>query len=209
MNSTNKNILVINIGIGNIQSVVNSINYLGYSCTVGNSVEHIRNAKIIILPGVGAFGEAVAQLNNLEIINILRHKLQEIDVYFLGICLGMQLLFDKSFEHGEHEGLGLIKGTVERMSFSSRIPHVGWNNINIKTSSMLFNHMTECKDFYFDHSYRAICNPKNVSSEVTYDGENIVSSVEKGNIFGVQFHPEKSQFLGIKLIENFLIKALN
>jgi len=206
---TNKNILVIDIGIGNIQSVVNSINYLGFNCKVGNQGDDIRRAEIIILPGVGAFGEAMDQLNKLGISKILKTRIKEQDVYFFGICLGMQLLFDKSFEHGEHQGLGVIKGRVERMSFSSQLPHVGWNDIKIKYESVLFDQMLEFNDFYFDHSYRVICDKKIVSSEVDFDGQSIISSIEKGNIFGVQFHPEKSQLLGIKLIENFLLKALN
>ena len=207
MSSINKNILVIDIGIGNIQSVVNSINYLGYSCQIGNSINEINNANIIILPGVGAFGEAIDQLHKFEIFDVLKNKLQENNVYFLGICLGMQILFDKSFEHGEHEGLGLIKGTVEKISFSKRLPHVGWNDIEIKSNSILFKDMTDCKDFYFDHSYSVLCSQKTVSSEARYDGQNVISSVESGTIFGVQFHPEKSQYLGIKLIENFLKRS--
>jgi len=207
VSSINKNILVIDIGIGNIQSVVNSINYLGYSCQIGNSINEINNANIIILPGVGAFGEAINQLHKFEIFDVLKNKLQENNVYFLGICLGMQILFDKSFEHGEHEGLGLIKGTVEKISCSKRLPHVGWNDIEIKSNSILFKGMTECNDFYFDHSYSVLCSQKTVSSEARYDGQNVISSVESGTIFGVQFHPEKSQYLGIKLIENFLKRS--
>lgn len=208
MNSTSNKILIINVGIGNIQSVVNSIEYLGYSCVVGNTVSQIEESQIFLLPGVGAFGPAMKKLKTLGLADALKKRIEKPNVYILGICLGMQLLFEESSEHGYHKGLGLIQGKVEAMSYAKCLPHVGWNNVRFLNDDVLFNYMTDCKDFYFDHSYRVICDSKMVTSDVLYEGEHIVSSVRNGNVFGVQFHPEKSQFLGLKLIKNFLDTGL-
>ncbi|NVJ54178.1 MAG: imidazole glycerol phosphate synthase subunit HisH [Campylobacteraceae bacterium] len=209
MNFINKDILVLNIGIGNIQSVVNAINYLGYNCIVGNSKNDIDNAKAIILPGVGAFGEAIDLMKEQDILEHLKESISNRNIYFLGICLGMQLLFEKSFEYGTHKGFGLFKGTVNRMNFSNRLPHVGWNDIEIEKETILFQGIDQKSDFYFDHSFSVICDKELVSSFVEYQGKRVVASVEKDNIFGVQFHPEKSQFIGIELINNFLKKVNN
>ncbi|MDP3265883.1 MAG: imidazole glycerol phosphate synthase subunit HisH [Sulfuricurvum sp.] len=207
MNFINKDILVLNIGIGNIQSVVNAINHTGRSCVTGSSKIDIDAAKVIIFPGVGAFGEAVKLLKNLGIFEYLITKLLDKDIYFLGICLGMQLLFEKSYEHGTHQGLALLEGSIMKMDFAETLPHVGWNNIDVSSNSTLFYNIEESSDFYFDHSYSAVCDSSIVSSFVDYSGKKVVASVEKDNIFGVQFHPEKSQFLGLKIIDNFLKKA--
>lgn len=198
-------ILIIDYGVGNDQSIVNALNFLGYDFLISNKKEDILKSKVYILPGVGAFGEAMKNLNSLGITNLLKEQVLIAKKPILGICLGFQVLANYSEEGGLHKGLGFIKGGVVKLKVNRkfRIPHVGWNTLNIIKKDPLFTGVEENSSFYFDHSYQLKCDEINVSAECSY-GSEIVAAIQKDNIFGVQFHPEKSQNNGLKLFRSLL-----
>lgn len=204
-NNYNFMIGIINYGVGNLQSVKNSLDYLNIHNIFINKPQEIDACDKIILPGVGAFGPAIEKLNKLgfsEKIKEFAKKKKPI----LGICLGMQLLFQASEEGGFHQGLGLIKGKV--LPFSKKIkklpiPHVGWNNIYKDKASLIFENIDDDSCFYFVHSF--YCEPADKSAIVASADYGIRFTVafEKNKIFGCQFHPEKSQIAGLKILDNF------
>lgn len=202
MNS--KKILIIDYKVGNHQSVENALNSLGYDFLVSNKKEDILNSNLYILPGVGAFGEAMKNLNNFKITQLLKQQVLEKKKPILGICLGFQVFADWSEENGFHKGLGFIKGGVVKFKAKKgfRIPHVGWNTIKIIKKDPLFSKLKDSPNFYFDHSYHLICDDSYASAKCFY-GDDFVAAVQKDNIFGVQFHPEKSQSNGLKLFRSF------
>ncbi|MEA5004762.1 MAG: imidazole glycerol phosphate synthase subunit HisH [Christensenella sp.] len=193
-------IAVIDYGMGNLRSVEKAFSFLGYDVCVTDSVSKLRDASHLVLPGVGAIADAVKHLSERglteEIINESKSGKP-----FLGICLGMQLLFDKSLENGEHEALGLIPGVVRPFSSTGlRVPHMGWNTL--KTSgSPLFAQEEPC--VYFVHSYHADDVPEEYVSATTEYGYDFVSAVQKDNIYGLQFHPEKSGDVGLGMLNLF------
>lgn len=199
-----KKILIIDYGVGNDQSVTNALEYLGYDFLVSNKKEDILRASVYILPGVGAFGEAMKNLNNFKITQLLQQQVLEKKKPILGICLGFQVFADWSEENGFHKGLGFIKGGVVKFKAKKgfRIPHVGWNTIKIIKKDPLFSKLKQDSNFYFDHSYHLVCDESFVSAKCFY-GTDLVAAVQKENIFGVQFHPEKSQNNGLKLFRSF------
>jgi glutamine amidotransferase len=177
-----------------------------------NKHSDLSKATHIILPGVGAFGDCYDGLNNLDsMIDTLKNNILVQKKPFLGICVGMQLLADEGFEAGGHKGLGWIKGKVDKISFNDsqenqnlRIPHMGWNNlIIIDSDNPLFKDLPQNPDFYFVHSYYFDLDEDCLIANVQY-GQEITAAIQKDNIFGVQFHPEKSQSNGIKLLQNFI-----
>ena len=196
---------IINYGIGNLQSVKNSLDYLDIPNKIIRKPAEINKCSKIILPGVGAFGPAIDKLNQLGFTKkIIESAKQEKPI--LGLCLGMQLLFEVSLEDGQHKGLGLIKGKV--LPFKDKIkslpiPHVGWNNLKIKTASPLFKAVEDNSCFYFVHSF--YCQPSNTTATIgeTEYGIRFTSAVNTGKTFGCQFHPEKSQSAGLQLLKNF------
>lgn len=200
----NNKILIIDYKVGNVQSVANALDFLGYEFSVSNSKKEISDAEVYILPGVGAFGEAVKNLNDLEIFNVLKEQVLKKKKPILGICLGFQLLAECSEENGLHNGFGFIEGKVKRLEPDAgiRIPHVGWNNARIIKKDPLFSKLEEGCSFYFDHSYYFECGEDCVAAKCAY-GKDVVAAVQKDNIFGVQFHPEKSQTNGLKLFRSF------
>ena len=209
MNSK-KHIIIVDYGMGNLYSIKNALTKLcDFVVDISSEKNYINNADGIIIPGVGAFKKAMQNLEDLKIIDILNKQVLIKKKPVLSICLGMQLLFDNSSEGGYQDGLGWIPGNVKYISTSEdlRIPHVGWNNIIFENQSKLFNNLGKEKSFYFVHSYEVKCNKKFITASVDY-GENIVAAVEKENIFGVQFHPEKSHENGFCLLKNF-IKYIN
>ena len=196
---------IINYGVGNLRSVKNSLDYLGIANKIIAKPKDFDQCNKIILPGVGAFSPAMVRLKKLgfdkKIIEFANNGKP-----ILGICLGMQLLFQSSQEGGLHKGLGLIKGEV--LPFNKKvktlpIPHVGWNDIYKNKNSLLFNNIDSGSSFYFVHSF--YCKPDEKSATIanTDYGINFSAAISKGNIFGCQFHPEKSQSTGLKLLENF------
>lgn len=198
------NIVIIDYGMGNLRSVSKAINFLGYSTIITENANEIDSADAIILPGVGAFGQAMKNLSSLHIIPSLTENVIIKKKPFLGICLGMQLIALDSTEMGNNKGLGWLDAKVEAINADNiTLPHVGWNDIKIVRQVPLFHKLNDKSNFYFDHTYHFICDESYVSS-YTFYGINIVSSIQKDNIFATQFHPEKSQTLGLKLIRNFL-----
>jgi len=196
-------ILLINYKLGNHQSVVNALEYLKYPFLISNSITDIKKAPAYILPGVGAFGEAMKNLQQLKIIPVLQKQVLEKKKPILGICLGMQILAEDSEENGYHTGLGWIKGHVKKIPDSRlRIPQVGWNNVQIIKRWPLFEKVKSEANFYFDHSYYFICDQNNIAATCNY-GDHLTAAVQKDNIFGVQFHPEKSQNNGLRLLRSF------
>ncbi len=194
--------------MGNIKSLENALDFLGCESCVTNQVQTILKADKIILPGVGAFDVAMKNLQKYNIMNSLNKAVFEKNIPILGICLGMQILATVGEENGPTDGLGWIDGSVKRFSLGDskiRIPHIGFNSVDFENKSPnLFEGLTKGADFYFVHSYHMICGSNSDVSSWTQYGEKFVSSVQKGNIFGTQFHPEKSQSNGLTLLKNFI-----
>lgn len=199
---------VINFGINNLQSVENSIKKLGFSSSWIDTPEEVLKSDKLILPGIGSFGVAMNNLKNMKLIDPIKKKILN-STPFLGICLGMQMLFSKSFEHGEHNGLNILEGIVEpfKKEKDLKIPHIGWGLLKKSSQkSNLFNDIDFEKNyFYFIHSFKVNSSNKNYNIHKTrYGNEEFCSAVEHENIFGTQFHPEKSGQGGLKVLDNFL-----
>lgn len=198
-------IKIVDYGMGNLRSVQKAFEQVGAEAEVCHDPDELRKADKLVLPGVGAFRDAISELKNKELIEPVKEHVAA-DKPFLGICLGLQLLFDKSYEDGEYEGLGLIPGEVVRFNDKPdfKIPHMGWNSLNIKQSdNPLLQGLPEDAHFYFVHSYYVVPNS---DSDIAADTDYIntfCSMVSRGNLYATQFHPEKSQRVGLKLLENF------
>jgi glutamine amidotransferase len=200
-------VVIIDYGMSNTDSVVRAVEECGGNPIVSDQARDIEIANRIILPGVGAFPDAMRNIKQRSLDKILHEQVIENRIPFLGICLGMQLLATKGLEGRETAGLGWIKGVVRRFEPTGtdiRIPHIGWNEVTFTRESPLFNNVPMNKDFYFVHSYHLCCdNEQDVLARTPYCG-TFVSAVGRENIFGVQFHPEKSQRLGFQVLRNFL-----
>ena len=198
-------IAVVDYGVGNLFSLCSSLNYLNIESVVTGDKSVIEKADKIILPGVGAFGDASDKLKRTGLFTFLQEQAFS-GKPFLGICLGMQLLFEKGFEYGEHEGLGLIKGEVIPISSvltqPLKIPQIGWNSLDIKNQDALLKYTNQHDYVYFVHSYFASKCDESVSSTTEY-GTTLTASVSKNNIFGAQFHPEKSGTVGLNMLKAF------
>lgn len=195
-------IAIIDYGMGNLHSVSKAVERLGYHTVISSNPEEILSAEAAILPGVGAFGDAMEQLVATGLEQVVK-QFAASNKPLLGICLGMQLLFESSEEHGHNKGLALLEGKVIRFQGDFKIPHMGWNKIEFKQSSPLFNQLEEGY-VYFVHSFHArLIHQQNLLAVGDYFGP-VTAIVNKENVFGMQFHPEKSGELGMKLLENFL-----
>ena len=205
-------IAVIDYGVGNLFSLLSSLNYVGLDTKLTNNIEEIKKAEGIILPGVGAFRDAVTNLEKYALKDLLINEAKS-GKPFLGICLGMQMLFDRSYEYGEYEGLGLISGTIEEIKkflpadSTLKIPHMGWNKLKIndkfKNDRILENINVDSEEYvYYVHSYFARTDMENIIAYSEY-GTNISEIVKNGNVYGMQFHPEKSGDTGLKLLKNW------
>jgi glutamine amidotransferase len=197
-------IAVVDYGMGNLRSVSKALEHVGARVTVTSNPEEVARAKGLVLPGVGAFKDAVSNLKTLDLWDVILEFLTT-GKPFLGICLGLQLLFDVSLEFGETKGFGFIPGSV--VAFDKRpgmkIPHMGWNQVFVRKRSSLFQGIKNGEFFYFVHSYYVKPESEDALLAQTEYGVTFPSAVAKGNVFGVQFHPEKSQKAGLKLLENF------
>lgn len=194
--------------MGNLRSVQKAFEKVGCQALITNDHRLIKSSSKIILPGVGAFKDGMKHLHELGLVDILNQEILHNKKPFLGICLGMQLIASKSYENGETAGLNWINAEVIKFNFSDnskklKIPHVGWNELTYKKNTPLFDEIPEHSDFYFVHSYHFTTDEDIVTATTTY-GYEFASSIQKENIFACQFHPEKSQTAGLKLIENFL-----
>lgn len=198
---------IIDYGMGNLLSVQRAFEKCGSDAVIIDNPLELRDAERIVLPGVGAFPDAMDNLRKNGWIEELNRAVLEKETSILGICLGMQLLADKGYEVRECDGLGYIPGEIIRFTQTQekeRIPHVGWNEILKREDSPLFDGIADGTNYYFVHSYHfRVANEENIATVTPYCGE-FVSSVIKDNIVGTQFHPEKSQKAGFKLIKNFL-----
>jgi glutamine amidotransferase len=199
-------ITIVDFDMGNLGSIQNMLSRLGFESEITSDLDRIRDAEKLILPGVGAFDMAMTNLEERGMIPVLNDLVLKKKVTVLGICLGMQLL-SKSSEEGKLPGLGWIDAETIRFSFNPelnlRIPHMGWNTINIQQESCLFKDMYEEPRFYFVHSYHVKCNSVDSILATTQYGIEFTSSVKKDNVYGAQFHPEKSHKFGKKILQNF------
>jgi glutamine amidotransferase len=197
-------IAIIDYGMGNLASVSNAFAKLGYETIVSQDPEQILAADKVVLPGVGAFADAIKNIRNRGIDQTIT-ELMKRNTPLLGICLGYQLLFSESDEDGVHQGLDVIKGRVEKLRLPAvfKVPHMGWNNIATKPDSRLFAGIPRGSYFYFVHSYRAIPEDDTFIAATTEYGIRIVCAIEQGNLVATQFHPEKSSDIGLKVLMNF------
>jgi glutamine amidotransferase len=202
-------IAVVDYGMGNLKSVRNAARLLGARIVVTDNSRTLRKADKIIFPGVGHFGRTVQELKKRKLFDLLKEKIKE-GIPFLGICVGMQVLFQESQEAPGIRGLGVLEGRVKKFSSSLIVPHMGWNQIKLQPSALslqqsaLFRGIKEGSYFYFVHSYYCLPEDRNVIAATTDYGVSFASSVNKRNVWAVQFHAEKSQELGLKLFDNFL-----
>lgn len=198
-------IVIIDYGVGNLFSLKSSFEKIGEKAIVTSDKDILLNADRVILPGVGAFGDAADKLNESGLFDFVK-DLSKTGKPIMGICLGMQLLFDKGYEYGEHEGLGLIKGEVRPISDvipkNLKIPHIGWNSLKFKKDSKLFKYLNDGDFVYFVHSFYGADCEESVSAVSEY-GADLTASVESGNVYGCQFHPEKSGDTGLKILKAF------
>jgi len=197
-------IAVVDYGMGNLRSVEKALEKVGAKVIVTSNPEEIKEVEGLVLPGVGAFRDCMKNLKEYDLIDSLRQFIHS-GRPFLGICLGLQLLFTESEEFGICQGLDIIKGKVVRFtqSFSLKVPHMGWNTIKIKKKVPLLQDLKDESYFYFVHSYHVVPEEKGIIATTTNYGVEFVSSIDKNNIFACQFHPEKSQELGLKILERF------
>lgn len=200
-------IVVVDCGTGNLHSIFKQLLRLGASVMISRTVKDIQDADKLILPGVGNFAHAMKNLYDLNLVSVLTERVLAQKVPILGICLGMQL-FGKRSEEGQVDGLGWINAQTKRFILDEklhlRIPHMGWNSIEIKRTSPFLNGISHDNTFYFVHSYHVACNePENVAAITSY-GIHFTSVIQKDNIYGTQFHPEKSHKCGLQLLKNFM-----
>ena len=198
-------IAIIDYGVGNLFSLRSSFAAIGEEAVVTSDAAVISQADRLILPGVGAFEDAAKKLSDSGMAEVVKREAQS-GKPIMGICLGMQLLFEKSYEYGEHEGLGLIGGSVRPIADvidkELKIPHIGWNRLIVKKQSPLFKYLSDGDCVYFVHSYYATDCEDAVTATAEYSAE-LTASVEKGNVYGCQFHPEKSGDVGLKILKAF------
>lgn len=197
-------IVIVDFGMGNLGSIKNMFNAIGMEALVTRDVEKIKKAQKIILPGVGSFDQGIINLHTMKLFSVLKDLIKNKRIPTLGICLGMQLLTEKS-EEGKLKGFGLIKAETRKFSLSKglKVPHMGWNNIKILKKHPLIDGLDSNARFYFVHSYHVVLKDKKDGLMTTNYGEDFISAFAKGNIMGVQFHPEKSHRFGMELLKNF------
>ncbi len=194
-------IAILDYGAGNLRSVQNTLGEIGACYTLVDDADGLRRASKIILPGVGHFGQLLRSLDAMRVRETLIGRIQE-GVPFLGICLGLQALFDGSEEAPEVRGLGLFPGTVRRFAADARVPHMGWSDLDVKPESKLLAGVAPHPFVYFAHSYYVpLCDAAKAVCTYTVP---YTAALESGNVFGVQFHPEKSGPLGLKIVRNFI-----
>ena len=197
-------IAVVDYGVGNLFSLRSSLACVGAESVVTGEEKVLRSAEKIILPGVGAFGDAVKKLQESGLFSVVKEEAEK-GKPLMGICLGKQLLFEKSYEFGEHDGLGLLEGKIKYLgdyAKSEKIPHIGWNALDIKKDSPIFKYIKNGDYVYFVHSYFATDCEKSVTATSSY-GVPVTACVQKNNVFGCQFHPEKSGDVGLNILKAF------
>lgn len=200
-------IAIVDYGMGNIKSVQKGFIKIGSEAVVTSDPEVIANSKGIVLPGVGAFKDCMKNLDDLRLLDLIKKEIHKGKPY-LGICLGLQILFTESEEFGICKGLDIFKGRVVRFRFDKnihglKIPHMGWNTVKLLKRPPIFEDISDESYFYFVHSYYVVPEDKEIVSGITEYGVNFVSLIWKDNVFATQFHPEKSQELGLRILKGF------
>jgi glutamine amidotransferase len=197
-------IAIIDYGMGNLRSVHKAFEAVEHQAVVTRDVATIQNASHVVLPGVGAFGDCMANLERYRLIEPIRSSIQS-GKPFLGICLGLQVLFSESEEFGLHKGLGIIPGKVKRFRVDPtlKVPHMGWNQVNFQRACPLYDGIADGAHWYFVHSYFVDPEDQEMVATTTPYGSSFVSSIWRENLIACQFHPEKSQTVGLRLIRNF------
>ncbi len=198
-------IVIVDYNMGNLRSVSKALEHFGASVKISSSPKEIEHADKLVLPGVGAFGDACKELNSLNLFDAVRDYSKK-NRPFLGICLGLQLFFEKSEESPEAAGLGIFKGAVRAFrSKKVKIPHMGWNNAKLVKKHSYLEGVPQDSFFYFVHTYYAVPDDKNIiAAECLYGEETFPAMIGNGPVFATQFHPEKSQAAGLKILENFV-----
>ena len=199
-------IAIVDYGVGNLFSLVSSLQALGLAAEVTGDAGRLRAADRIILPGVGAFGDARRKLDDTGLVPVIREEAERKPL--LGICLGMQLLFDRGFEYGEHPGLGLVPGQVvdlhqDLTDQTLKVPHMGWNSLQILRDDPLFRHVRDGEYVYYVHSFYARDCTESTLATSQYGNVAVTGVVRRGNVYGTQFHPEKSGDTGLRLLRAF------
>jgi glutamine amidotransferase len=198
---------IVDYGMGNLLSVYHALDMVGAEATLCDTPAALEEVERIILPGVGAFRDCIANLEKQGFVAALNEMVYDQGKPILGICLGMEVMAQRSFEGGEYHGLSWFEADVVRIETGDpalRVPHVGWNNIYFSTDNPLFRGLPASPDFYFVHSYHLQCHNEGDVVATCNHGTRITAAVQKGNIFATQFHPEKSQDYGLRVLENFL-----
>lgn len=198
-------IAIIDYDAGNIKSVEKALQKLGADVVITKDADVILSADKVILPGVGAFGDAMTNLKKYDLVSVIKQVVER-KIPFLGICLGLQLLFERSDETPGVEGLGILRGEVLRIPDNGdlKIPHMGWNSLHLQNDGRLFEGLSEESYVYFVHSYYLKAEEPEIVKATTEYGVTIHASVEKGNVFACQFHPEKSSDVGLQILRNFV-----
>lgn len=200
-------IVIVDYDAGNLRNVQKAVEHAGAASIISNLHDEIKDSDVIILPGVGAFNDGMHNLKNLGLDTVLQSAVLEDKKPILGICLGIQLLSKEGDEGGQSKGLGILPMKVERLDSDEkgfRLPHIGWNEVFPKKDSILFQNVDTKPDFYFVHSYHVICEDETMVAATAHYGEDFVCAIEKDNVFATQFHPEKSQRYGLRVLKNFL-----
>ncbi len=202
-----RSLYIVDYGSGNLRSVQKAFEHVGVTAVVGHDPRGMAGAAGVVLPGVGAFGAAMEQLEEKGLVEPLLERI-EAGVPFLGVCLGLQLLFESSEEDPGVSGLGLVRGDVRALPPTVKVPHIGWNQVQVCTCSDLFEGIPDGSAFYFVHGYAVVPrSPSDVLGITDYDGVAFTSAVEVDNVAAVQFHPEKSSSLGLRFYRNFAKRA--
>jgi glutamine amidotransferase len=197
-------IAIIDYQMGNLRSVQKGFERVGHAAAITSDPAIIAKASKLVLPGVGAFADAIAELKRRELVEPIKETIAS-GKPFLGICLGLQLLFDRSYEDGEHEGLGIIPGEVVRFDIPDeyKVPHMGWNEVNFSRKAPIFDGIADGSHFYFVHSYHVVPKDKNVIDGQASYPDPFCATIWRKNLFAMQFHPEKSQSDGLQVLRNF------
>lgn len=193
--------IIVDYGLGNLGSVIRGFARVGIETKISRDLDEIKNADSLILPGVGAFRDAINSLNDLELVQPIKDFVKS-GKHMIGICLGMQLLYEKSYEHGEYEGLGLIEGEINFLDVDLKVPHMGWNNLKFEKDDEILKYINEDSYVYFVHSYFANSSNKELIAFAEYE-KKIPGIVRKDNIYGLQFHPEKSGEVGENILKAY------
>ena len=195
---------IIDYGLGNLFSVSRAFEHVGAEISVVTKAEEIKTAGHLLLPGVGAFAKGISELKSRGLVEAIQEHAKS-GKPLLGICLGMQMLFDTSEENGTYEGLGIIKGKGAKIPDTLKVPHIGWTKLHKNGAPRILADVADNDSFYFVHSYHGICdNPADLAAFAVYGSNKITAAIERRNIFGCQFHPEKSAESGLKICRSFL-----